>query len=344
MKITVKNYVFLTVCICLLGCSPSTNKKNESSEQRAYEGPIIDMHLHALEDNELSPEPMAMCTPLSTIVQHFDPQNDFGDVFWGKAANPDCKNPYWSPVTYKEYVDRLNHQVETYKITAVTSGSLQATKKLMDHFPDQFMRGIQFRINRDSIAVDSLKSLLQNEGMDILGEISNQYGGIAPNDPRMYPYYALAEEMDVPILLHMGSGLLGTPLFLNPEYQVAHSNPLLLEEVLKKYPKMRISIAHYGEPFIDELIAMMYHYPQLYVDLGGIQWCYPREYFYQSHLKKLIDAGFGKRIMFGSDMIIWPELIEESIAIINDADFLTYEQKADIFYNNAARFLRLSKN
>ena len=238
MKITVKNYVFLTVCICLLGCSPSTNKKNESSEQRAYEGPIIDMHLHALEDNELSPEPMAMCTPLSTIVQHFDPQNDFGDIFWGKAANPDCTNPYWSPVTYKEYVDRLNHQVETYKITTVTSGSLQATKKLMDHFPDQFMRGIQFRINRDSIAVDSLKSIVQNEGMDILGEISNQYGGIAPNDPRMFPYYALAEEMDVPILLHMGSGLPGTPLFLNPEYQVAHSNPLLLEEVLKKYPKI----------------------------------------------------------------------------------------------------------
>ncbi|WP_349351444.1 MULTISPECIES: amidohydrolase family protein [unclassified Flagellimonas] len=344
MKITVKNYVFLTVCICLLGCSPSTNKKNELSEQRAYEGPIIDMHLHALEDNELSPEPMAMCTPLSTIVQHFDPQNDFGDIFWGKAVNPDCTNPYWSPVTYKEYVDRLNHQVKTYKITAVTSGSLQATKKLMDHFPDQFMRGIQFRINRDSIAVDSLKSIVQNEGMDILGEISNQYGGIAPNDPIMYPYYAMAEEMDVPILLHMGSGLPGTPLFLNPEYQVGHSNPLLLEEILKKYPKMRISIAHYGEPFIDELIAMMYHYPQLYVDLGGIQWCYPREYFYQSHLKKLIDAGFGKRIMFGSDMIIWPELIEESIAIINNADFLTYEQKADIFYNNAARFLRLSKN
>lgn len=40
--------------------------------------------------------------------------------------------------------------------------------------------------------------------------------------------------------------------------------------------------------------------------------------------------------MFGSDRIIWPELIEKSIAIINETDFLNHEQKAD---NNAARFL-----
>ena len=64
-------------------------------------------------------------------------------------------------------------------------------------------------------------------------------------------------------------------------------------------------------------------------------------YFYEYHLKKLVDAGFGKRILFGSDTFIWPELIEESILIVNNAEFLTYEQKADIFYNNAVRFLRL---
>ena len=98
----------------------------------------------------------------------------------------------------------------------------------MGHFPNQFIRGIQFRINRDSIPVDSLKLLMDNEGLQIIGEISNQYGGIPPIDPRMFPYYTLAEEMDVPILLHMGSGLPGTPLFLNPEYEVGHSKPFFI--------------------------------------------------------------------------------------------------------------------
>ena len=41
-------------------------------------------------------------------------------------------------------------------------------------------------------------------------------------------------------------------------------------------------------------------------------------------------------------IIIWPGVIEPSIAAIKDAPFLTDAQKRDIFYNNAARFLRLS--
>jgi predicted TIM-barrel fold metal-dependent hydrolase len=46
--------------------------------------------------------------------------------------------------------------------------------------------------------------------------------------------------------------------------------------------------------------------------------------------------------MFGSDQMVWPGVIERSIAVIEEAPFLTESQKRDIFYNNAARFLRLS--
>jgi predicted TIM-barrel fold metal-dependent hydrolase len=46
--------------------------------------------------------------------------------------------------------------------------------------------------------------------------------------------------------------------------------------------------------------------------------------------------------MFGSDQIIWPETMRVAIEAIESATFLTAEQKRDIFYNNAARFLRLT--
>ena len=68
----------------------------------------------------------------------------------------------------------------------------------------------------------------------------------------------------------------------------------------------------------------------------------PRAQF-NDQLKRLVDAGFSKRILFGSDQTIWPEGIGLAIATINEAVFLTAEQKRDILYNNAARFLRLSK-
>jgi predicted TIM-barrel fold metal-dependent hydrolase len=41
--------------------------------------------------------------------------------------------------------------------------------------------------------------------------------------------------------------------------------------------------------------------------------------------------------------MIWPETIGLAIETIESADFLTDEQKRDIFYNNAARFLRLDE-
>jgi predicted TIM-barrel fold metal-dependent hydrolase len=46
--------------------------------------------------------------------------------------------------------------------------------------------------------------------------------------------------------------------------------------------------------------------------------------------------------MFGSDQMVWPGLIERSIQVIESAPFLTEQQKRDVLYNNAARFLRLS--
>ena len=57
----------------------------------------------------------------------------------------------------------------------------------------------------------------------------------------------------------------------------------------------------------------------------------------------MVDAGFEKRIMFGSDQIIWPGLIRAAVESVEQAPFLSKSQKRDIFYNNAARFLRLTK-
>ncbi len=77
-------------------------------------------------------------------------------------------------------------------------------------------------------------------------------------------------------------------------------------------------------------------------DLAVIDWVLPREEFHD-YLRRLVRAGFGKRLMFGSDQMVWPQTIEIGIKAIESADFLTAEQKRDIFYNNAARFLRIEE-
>jgi len=57
-----------------------------------------------------------------------------------------------------------------------------------------------------------------------------------------------------------------------------------------------------------------------------------------------MDARLGKRILFGTDQMIWPEAVGMSIEAIESATFLTDEQKQDIYFNNAANFLKLDKS
>ena len=125
-------------------------------------------------------------------------------------------------------------------------------------------------------------------------------------------------------------------------FRIANGHPEQLEEVLIRHPKLRLFMENSGYPFLGETIALMYRYPQVYGDLSTGTWIYPRETFH-NYLRGLMDAGLGKRIMFGSDQMRWPEVIDDAIAAIESAPFLSDEQKRDIFYNNAARFLRLDK-
>ncbi len=169
-----------------------------------------------------------------------------------------------------------------------------------------------------------------------MGELANQYAGIEATDPRLEPFFALADEFDVPVLIHHH----GTAA-PSAQFRISIGHPEQLEDILVRHPKLRLSIEAAGFPFLEETIALMYRYPLVYADLS--LWKYPREAFHR-YLRGLIDAGLGKRLMFGSDQMVWPDtIIDDEIEAIKSAAFLTEEQKRDIFYNNAAAFLRLSE-
>jgi len=125
-----------------------------------------------------------------------------------------------------------------------------------------------------------------------------------------------------------------------PYHRAKYASPLLLEDVLVKYPEMRISVAHAGYPRIDEMLTLLYGHPQLFCDLSGLNCFFPKSEFYY-YLGRLVGAGFSKRVMYGSDQMYWPEAIPLSVEWTEQAPFLTKQQKRDIFYNNAKRFLRL---
>ena len=149
----------------------------------------------------------------------------------------------------------------------------------------------------------------------------------------------------MPAAIHTGFGQPRTaydPSY--PQFRAALGNPLYLEDALVRHPKLRAYLMHAGWPFLAETKAIMQLYPDVYADLASfaVNPGIPREEFY-GYLQDLLRAGFGKRLMFGSALSTedWAQDIGDVVKLIAEAPFLTAEQKDDIFYGNAARFLGL---
>ena len=95
-------------------------------------------------------------------------------------------------------------------------------------------------------------------------------------------------------------------------------------------------------PFRDYTLYMMALYPQVYADIGVLTWQGGEELL-GGFLRKAKQWGVLDRVMFGTDQMFWPEAIGMAVERVNGYDFLTIEEKAGIFYDNAARFMGLSK-
>jgi len=222
--------------------------------------------------------------------------------------------------------------------------------------PDRLIPSLWFPCMRQFVAicfpgdadlpdVEWVRSELEAGRLRMIGEVGTQLLGLAPDDPALDPYFALAAEFDVPFALHLGPGpfwAVGEQSIYAefPEYSASAGNPLRLEPVLRKYPGLRLYVMHAGWPMLAEMLAILWHNPNVYVDTGHLQVTSPRSEYY-TYLRRIVDAGFGDRIMYGSDVGFRD--FGSGIEAIQEAEFLTADQKRDILYNNAARFLRLGR-
>jgi predicted TIM-barrel fold metal-dependent hydrolase len=277
--------------------------------------PIIDMHIHAFS--------------------------------WNHQGNPPPPNPVTGKVptarTDNEAMEASLAELRRYNVVrAVAGGPREHVLRWLAAEPERIIGGTMMGPRFPLPDVSVLREDFRARRLGVMGELGLVYAGVAPNDPQMEPYWALAEELDIPVGIHTGLAPPNTPYQCCPKFRNSLGNPALLEEVLIRHQKLRVYLMHAGYPYLQETKAIMHMYPQVYADLAAIDWLRPREEFHE-YLRALVRAGFGKRLMFGSDQMVWPEGIGMAIQGIQSAEFLTDEQRRDIFFNNAVRFLRLDE-
>lgn len=296
--------------------------------------PIIDMHLHT--------------------YPWFLPENGEEAMSWAQG---------WEKTMEK--MDQANI------VLGLASGPMEAVQAWQESAPSRVVAGVLFPCDGGLVPNSKgrecftggesypdlgwLRIEIEAGRIGFLGEITSQYIGIPPNDASLEPYYKLAEELDIPVAIHIGPGPPGAPYGKDiyaqawcgddpcaPNYRASLSRPSLLEDVLIRHPHLRIFVMHAGWPMLEEMLNLLYSYPQVYVDIAVLTFeeVTPRKTFH-AYLKALVDHGYGERIFWGTDTDF--SGIQMAIDAIESAEFLTAEQRSNIFYNNAARFLRLTE-
>lgn len=268
-----------------------------------------------------------------------------GPANWGGAGMPS------DPANEAHFRSVLSKMNGRNVRVAIISGPIEFVEYWKRKAPERFVASPMFPCDggvaplggRQCFASGSavpdlawLRSRYSSGAFGAMGEITAQYAGLSPADSSLEPYYSLAEELDIPVGVHTGLSYPGTPYKCCPKFRAALGRPLLLEEVLIRHPRLRIYAMHAGYPYAEEMLAAMMLYPQLYVDVSAINYLMPRPLFH-AYLRRLVEHGLGKRILFGSDDFPLSDCIDS----IEAAGFLSEEQKTDILCSNAARFLRL---
>lgn len=293
---------FSSCLLLALACGPCL--------AQSYDGPIIDVHLHV-----------------------------------GRAA-PGAPNPATGePTTANTDAEREALTLERMRrhgiVLGLVSGPDEAMASMRKAGGDSIRAGAFLDDGRTPLPPpEVLREAFARGDLQVMGEIAAQYHGLDPSDAWFEPYLAIAEEFDVPVGIHTGLAPPGAAYGCCPEFRIELGNPLVLEPMLKRHPKLRVWLMHAGWPFLAETKALLYMYPQVHADVSVINWIIPREEFH-AYLETLVRAGFTDRLMFGSDQMVWPEAITQAIEGVDSAPFLTAANKRAIFHDNAARFLRL---
>ena len=282
----------------------------------------------------------AMLTPHTAVAQEriIDVhQHAVPALFWGTPNPPWFESMPPRAENDEELISATLAAMDQFNVVmAVFSGSREWVDRWHGRDPDRVLRGSNFASRCGEGRLAQLRELHADLGYEVMGEISWQWAGIPPDDPGVEACFALAAELDVPMGIHLGLGFPGASSWSGYRADVGH--PLLLEPMLIKHPGARVYVMHAGWPLIEETIALMHSHPQVYADLSLINWLIPRDAFHDA-LRRLMDAGLGDRLMYGSDAGVWPDAIAASIESIQAASFLSDDERDAIFFDNAVRFL-----
>lgn len=160
----------------------------------------------------------------------------------------------------------------------------------------------------DPQAGDKLRDAVETLGLRGL-KLSPPYQNFHPHSPEADALYRTAAELDIPVMFHQGA------VFM-PRGVLEVANPALLDKAARDYPDLRIIVAHGGQPWYAETVALMYKHRNVFTDLSAR---FHRPWQLHNILLAAIDYKVADRVLFGTDFpVLRPAFCVEQLRAINE--------------------------
>lgn len=169
-----------------------------------------------------------------------------------------------------------------------------------------------------------LRRLVNDLGFRAL-KLYPTYHFFYPNDAAIYPIYAAAQDLNIPVTIHTGSSVF-------PGSRMKYGDPIYLDDVAVDFPDLNILMSHCGRPFwYPQAFGLARMHDNLYLELAGLPPKRLLQYFPEFHR-------LTHKMVFGSD---WPGVtdIKRNIDVFRNELGLDEEQQANILGRTAARLI-----
>lgn len=204
--------------------------------------------------------------------------------------------------------------------------------QILAEYPEEFIGFAGFNPHKKgSLQVVRQALIAQNYKAVVIAPYDH---GISADDRRYYPLYALCEELDVPIWIHSSINYF-------KETSVFIDHPKHLEGPLMDFEQLKIIAGHGGWPWVEDMVALLLKYTNLYVDTSAFR----PKYISKPHTGWSLFLHYANtllqdQIVFGSDWLTLGLPIKDFLAEVDDWP-LKPEVREKFYYKNAARLFKL---
>jgi predicted TIM-barrel fold metal-dependent hydrolase len=263
------------------------------------------------------------------LTQHYTPKLD---AFWQKVK---ILGDTAAGIPLEEQLRRMDAAgIEKGLLVATTGGwegsdihfekPIERIAEVVAAHPNRF-RGIAgINVSRIVPWLRRLEMAVRDLGF-VGAHLYPHWFGRPPDDAIYYPFYAKCAELGVPIQIQVGHSA--------QQFLPTVARPMTLDRIAIDFPELTIVGIHIGYPWTEEMIAVAWKHPNVFI---GSDAHAPR--YWDPSFVRFINTRGQDKVLFGTD---WPVVdFARARAEIEQLD-LREGPKRKLLFDNAVRVYRL---